>query len=80
MSKRTSIGSWAYTIGPYASNPIDFDTVCDRLKELGFEGVELGAFPPHPNPGNPWLERAGLAPCPKSARELGQAFGKRVSV
>lgn len=53
MSKRTSIGSWAYTIGPYAENPIDFDTVCRRLAELGFDGVELGAFPPHPNPGNP---------------------------
>ena len=53
MSKRSSIGSWAYTIGPYAENPIDFDTVCSRLAELGFDGVELGAFPPHPNPGNP---------------------------
>ena len=53
MSKRVSIGSWAYTIGPYASHPVPFDTVCDRLKELGFDGVELGAFPPHPNPGNP---------------------------
>ncbi len=53
MSKRTSIGSWAYTIGPYADKPIDFDTVCLKLKELGFDGVELGAFPPHPNPGNP---------------------------
>ncbi len=53
MAKRSSIGSWAYTIGPYAASPIDFDTVCDKLKELGFDGVELGAFPPHPNPGNP---------------------------
>ncbi|HBY64624.1 MAG TPA: sugar phosphate isomerase/epimerase [Solibacterales bacterium] len=53
MSKRTSIGSWAFTIGPYAANPIDFDTVIDKLKALGFDGVELGAFPPHPNPGNP---------------------------
>jgi sugar phosphate isomerase/epimerase len=50
---KTSIGSWAYTIGPYASNPIPFDTVITKLKELGFDGVELGAFPPHPNPGNP---------------------------
>ena len=53
MSKRSSIGSWAYTIGPYGSNPIDFDTVCKTLKGLGFDGVELGGFPPHPNPGNP---------------------------
>jgi sugar phosphate isomerase/epimerase len=53
MSKRSSIGSWAFTIGPYAAHPIDFDTVCTKLKDLGFNGLELGAFPPHPNPGNP---------------------------
>jgi sugar phosphate isomerase/epimerase len=53
MSKRTSIGTWAYTIGPYGPNPIDFETVCTKLKALGFDGVELGSFPPHPNPGNP---------------------------
>ena len=53
MSKRVSIGTWAYTIGPYSANPVPFDTVCTKLKELGFDGVELGAFPPHPNPGNP---------------------------
>jgi len=53
MAKRISIGTWAFTIGPYASHPVPFDTVCDRLKQLGFDGLELGAFPPHPNPGNP---------------------------
>ena len=25
---KTSIGTWAYTIGPYADKPVDFDTVC----------------------------------------------------
>lgn len=48
--KKISIGSWAYTIGPYASNPVPFETVVTKLKELGFDGVELGGFPPHPNP------------------------------
>ena len=48
--KRISIGSWAYTIGPYADKPVDWDTVCTRLAEIGFDGVELGGFPPHPNP------------------------------
>ena len=48
--RRISIGSWAYTIGPYADKPIDFDTVCTKLKELGYDGVELGGFKPHPNP------------------------------
>ncbi len=48
--KRISIGSWAYTIGPYEKTPVDFDSVCTQLAELGFDGVELGGFPPHPNP------------------------------
>ena len=48
--RRISIGSWAYTIGPYADAPVDFETVCTRLRELGFDGVELGGFTPHPNP------------------------------
>lgn len=50
---KISIGSWAYTIGPWAAHPVQFDTVIGKLKELRFDGVELGAFPPHPNPGNP---------------------------
>ncbi len=48
--KRLSIGSWAYSIGPYASNPVDWDTVCKTLKAYKFQGVELGGFKPHPNP------------------------------
>lgn len=48
--RRISIGSWAYTIGPYEKDPVDFFTVCEKLKELGFDGVEVGGFPPHPNP------------------------------
>ena len=48
--KKISIGSWAYTIGPYEDNPIDFDTVCEKLVEQKFDGVELGGFEPHPNP------------------------------
>jgi sugar phosphate isomerase/epimerase len=48
--KKISIGSWAYSIGPYAANPVPFEDVVRKLKELGFDGVELGGFPPHPNP------------------------------
>jgi len=50
MSKRLSIGSWAYTIGPYADHPVDFDTVCRKVAAIGFDGIELGGFKPHPNP------------------------------
>lgn len=48
--KRISIGSWAYTIGPYASDPVDFRTVIKTLRKYKFDGVELGGFKPHPNP------------------------------
>jgi sugar phosphate isomerase/epimerase len=47
---RLSIGSWAYCFGPYQQNPVPFDTVIEKLGVLGFDGVELGGFPPHPNP------------------------------
>ena len=47
---RISIGSWAYCFGPYQQNPVPFDTVIDKLGGLGFDGVELGGFPPHPGP------------------------------
>ena len=50
--KKISIGSWAYTIGPYAENPVSWEEVIQKVKELGFDGVELGGFPPHPNPDN----------------------------
>jgi sugar phosphate isomerase/epimerase len=48
--KKISIGSWAYVLGPYKTNPVDFHTVLHKLQDMGFDGVELGGFPPHPNP------------------------------
>ncbi len=48
--KRTSIGTWAYNIGPYAETPIDFDTVGTTLARMGFDGLELGGFNSYPNP------------------------------
>lgn len=49
---RLSIGSWAYCFGPYQANPVPFDTVIEKLGKLGFDGVELGGFAPHPGPGS----------------------------
>ncbi len=48
--KRISIGTWAYSIGPYADNPVPFEEVVNRVADLGFNGIELGGFSPHPNP------------------------------
>jgi len=49
-SPKVSIGSWAYAIGPYADHPVPLDEVARRLKELDFDGVELGGFRPHAHP------------------------------
>jgi len=45
---RLSIGTWAF--GVYSEHPLPFDQVLDRIAELKFDGVELGAFDPHPSP------------------------------
>src|SRR5262245_27037057 len=50
MTKRISIGTWAYSIGPYANSPIPFTDVVAKLNEYGFDGLELGGFGIHPNP------------------------------
>lgn len=50
--KQLSIGTWAYSIGPYADNPVSWDEVVREVKGLGFDGLELGGFSIHPNPDN----------------------------
>ncbi|MCE5329697.1 sugar phosphate isomerase/epimerase [bacterium] len=56
MAKKTSIGGWAYIWGGYSEAPIPLEDVLKRISELGFDGFELGAFPPH-LPANTKVER-----------------------
>ncbi|MFB3903670.1 MAG: sugar phosphate isomerase/epimerase family protein [Acidobacteriota bacterium] len=71
--KRISIGTWAYTIGPYAEHPVAWSDVCNRLKSLGFDGAELGGFPPHPNPDD-LPSREQRRECRAQLKELGLDF------
>jgi sugar phosphate isomerase/epimerase len=49
MMKKLSIGSWAYLFNQ--ENPTtDFHQLLHKLSDLGYEGVELGGFNPHPGP------------------------------
>jgi sugar phosphate isomerase/epimerase len=68
--KRISIGTWAYTIGPYAEHPVSWEEVIRKVKELNFDGVELGGFPPHPNPDD-LPSREQRAECLAQLRETG---------
>ncbi len=71
--KKISVGSWAYTIGPYKDNPVAWDKVVGKLKDLGFDGVELGGFPPHPNPDD-LPEKKQRQRCKEHLRGLGLEF------
>ncbi|MFQ6035186.1 MAG: sugar phosphate isomerase/epimerase family protein [Sedimentisphaerales bacterium] len=68
--KKISIGSWAYTIGPYAEKPVPWEEVIKKVKELGFDGVELGGFEPHPNPDN-LPEKEQRDACKEQLEEMG---------
>ena len=47
--KKLSIGSWAFLFNQeHPTN--DFHSLVHKLGHLGYQGVELGGFAPHPNP------------------------------
>jgi len=48
--KKISVGSWAYTFGPYQSKPIPLKTVVEEVGKMGFSGISLGGFKPHAHP------------------------------
>jgi len=50
MAKRISIGTWAFLFNQ--ERPIPFEEIVPGLKELGFDGLELGGFGDHPSPDN----------------------------
>ena len=44
---KISLGSWAFTFGPYSTHPVPLEQVVARLSEVGYDGIELSGFPPH---------------------------------
>ncbi len=49
MPARISIGTWAYIFNQEVPTN-DFHTILHKLEDLGYDGVELGGFNPHPGP------------------------------
>src|ERR1700723_585775 len=49
MKKKLSIGTWAYLFNQKEPTN-DFHEILHKLQHLGYEGVELGGFNPHPGP------------------------------
>ncbi|HUW18813.1 MAG TPA: sugar phosphate isomerase/epimerase family protein [Sedimentisphaerales bacterium] len=46
---KISIGSWAFSFGPFAGNPWPFEKVLRYAAEAGYDGIELNGFRPHPH-------------------------------
>ena len=44
---KISLGSWAFSFGPFSDNPIPFEKTVRRLSEAGYDGIEVCGFPPH---------------------------------
>ena len=42
-----SIGSWAFSFGPFSDNPWPYSKVLRYAAETGYDGIELNGFPPH---------------------------------
>ncbi|MGL6096857.1 MAG: sugar phosphate isomerase/epimerase family protein [Fimbriiglobus sp.] len=48
---RISIGTWAYIFNQEVPTT-DFHQILHKLEDLGYDGVELGSFGPHPSPAS----------------------------
>jgi sugar phosphate isomerase/epimerase len=48
---RISIGTWAYIFNQDVPTN-DFHQILHKLQDLGYDGVELGSFGPHPSPAS----------------------------
>ena len=47
---KISLGSWAFSFGPFESNPWTFSQVSEYASEAGYDGIEINGFRPHPHP------------------------------
>lgn len=45
-----SIGSWAFSFGPFESNPWSFKAFLKYAADAGYDGIEINGFHPHPHP------------------------------
>ena len=46
---KLSLGSWAFSFGPFESEPWAFERFCEYAADSGYDGVEINGFRPHPH-------------------------------
>ena len=45
-----SLGSWAFSFGPFEKAPWSFEAFMAYAAEAGYDGIEINGFHPHPHP------------------------------
>jgi sugar phosphate isomerase/epimerase len=50
LNPKYSLGSWAFSFGPFSNNPWSFEKVCRYTAQAGYDGIEINGFRPHPHP------------------------------
>ena len=45
-----SLGSWAFSFGPFENDPWSFEKFMKYTAEAGYDGIEINGFHPHPHP------------------------------
>jgi sugar phosphate isomerase/epimerase len=43
---KLSLGSWAFSFGPFSENPWPFSSVLQFIADAGYDGVEINGFRP----------------------------------
>jgi sugar phosphate isomerase/epimerase len=44
---KISLGSWAFSFGSWAADPVPFEAIVVRLAEAGYDGIDICGCPPH---------------------------------
>jgi sugar phosphate isomerase/epimerase len=50
LNPKFSLGSWAFSFGPFEKDPWSFDRFLRYAAEAEYDGVEINGFRPHPHP------------------------------
>jgi len=67
---RIALGSWAFAFGPFESAPWEFDRLCRYAADVGYDGVEINGFRPHPHDED-YADDASCAALRRRLDELG---------
>jgi sugar phosphate isomerase/epimerase len=71
---KLSLGSWAFSFGPFSNAPWSFSRVLEFTAQAGYDGIEINGFRPHPHPA----DYDTAAKCKELVKEI-EGYGLGIS-